>query len=36
LEPKLLSTSDNVLLQFNYIQNEADIPFLDVRGDEEN
>ena len=37
IDPKLASSSDNLLLSFNYVQNEADTPYLDVRGiDEEN
>jgi len=33
LEPKVLSQPDNVLFQFNYIQNQSDTPYLDVRVD---
>jgi hypothetical protein len=37
IDPKLASSSDNLLLSFNYVQNEADTPYLDVRGiDDEN
>ena len=32
-EPKLFQNGDNQLFSFNYIQNEEDTPFLNVRDD---